>query len=59
LISRSFLVASELDGFNGGDKVRGDEVAARAFVATCRQRLLRIFEEWFKSVEIAKLISPL
>ena len=59
LISRSFLVASELDGFNGGDKVRGDEVAARAFVATCRQRLLRIYEEWYKSVEIAKLISPL
>lgn len=52
----SFLTADEERGFSGGDQARDDETAARLFVRTCRERLLRIYREWYESLDVAALI---
>lgn len=51
----SFLDGLEIEGFSGGDKVRNDDRSAGAFIGACRSRLLRIYTEWYTSLEIGRL----
>jgi hypothetical protein len=53
----SFLNAGEQSGFSSGEQVRHVETSARVFVTACRQRLLRIYREWYESVGIADLVA--
>ncbi len=53
----SFLLPNEEHAFSGGDKARGDETTARSFAGICRERLLRIYRMWYKSVGVAELLT--
>jgi hypothetical protein len=53
----SFLNPDEERAFSGGDKVRGDEATVRSFAGSCRERLLRVYREWYKSVGVAELLT--
>ena len=53
---QSFIDFDELAGFSGADNVRGDAAAAYDFVKACRSRLLRMYTEWYHSVDVAQLI---
>jgi hypothetical protein len=51
------LKAEEISGFSGGAEVRRFADAAHAFVTVCRGRMLRIYREWYESVQVAELIA--
>jgi hypothetical protein len=53
----SFLTKEEVKAFSGGDRSRNDEATAREFVANCRNRLLRIYREWYESVDVVRLLT--
>ena len=56
-LQESFLLKDELDAFSGGDQVRLDKEGARAFMEACRTRMLRIYGEWYTSMDIASLLG--
>jgi Protein of unknown function DUF262 len=56
-LTSSFMTANEERGFSGGDQARQEEAHARLFVETCRERLLRIYREWYESVHVPELIA--
>jgi hypothetical protein len=53
----SFLSANEVERFSAGGEVCKDREAAQKFGNTCRQRLLRIYREWYESMGVASLTS--
>jgi hypothetical protein len=57
-LADSFLTADEVDAFSLAHTVRSDAASARRFVETCRSRLVRIYREWYESLDIAQLIKP-
>lgn len=54
----SFLASGEESGFSVGEQARHGEASARTFVITCRQRLFRIYRDWYESVGISQLFRP-
>ena len=56
LLKDSFVIESEIDGFNHSDII-SNEVAAINFAAACRSRMLRIYQEWFESLKIGDLLN--
>jgi hypothetical protein len=57
LLKQSFIEHGQVDAFSGGDGTREDEDTARKFAETCRSRLLRIYREWYESVDVAALFA--
>jgi hypothetical protein len=51
----SFLTQEELCGFNQDAMVRDDPLKALAFVAACRARTVRIYSEWYNTLDIQTL----
>jgi hypothetical protein len=56
LLAASFMTAEDEKNFSSGDDVRKKEDEARLFVTACRSRLVRIYREWYESMEVAELL---
>ncbi len=53
----SFITPNELLGYNQGREVIENAESALKFAESCRSRLLRIYNEWFDSLEIGVLLE--
>ncbi len=54
----SFLENDNLAAFSQGHETRKKPELAAAFIAACRDRMLRIYRTWYESVGVADLITP-
>lgn len=52
----SFLKEEELAAFSFGHETRKTSEAATAFVITCRDRMLRIYREWYESTGVGDVL---
>lgn len=58
-VHNSRIRPEHVDQFSGGDTTRRDPEAALGFVTACRERLLEIYGDWYRSMEMEKLFpSP-
>ena len=55
-LEHSFIETEQVEGFSGGDKARSDGARAKLFAEACRDRLLKIYQTWYESVGVAKLL---
>ncbi len=54
----SFLGDGEIPHFSYGHSVRDNAGDALSFAMACWQRTVRIYRDWFESLEIEKLLKP-
>ncbi len=57
MLNDSFLNQSEEDNFSFGDEIRWDAEKTLKFISACRDRLLRIYGEWYRSVGVDELFA--
>ncbi len=57
LMANSFILSSELDGFNQGRNILSEPSAALAFATSCKSRIVRIYNEWYKNLRLAEILN--
>lgn len=55
----SFLELEELGAFSHAHETRKTPEASEAFVSACRDRMLRIYRNWYESVGVGELLSSI
>jgi hypothetical protein len=54
----SFIAPDEVSGFSQGDGIDDGAEGLAEFASVVRSRLVRIYQDWFESAGIAKLLPP-
>jgi hypothetical protein len=56
VLAACLMTAEEEMSFSRGNDVRKKETEARIFIDACQSRLVRIFREWYDSMELSELL---
>jgi hypothetical protein len=56
ILEDSFILSEEEQPFSRGNDVRKKEADTRLFISACRSRLIRIYREWYDSMELSELL---
>jgi len=57
LMAKSFIIESEMLGFDHDRKILSDAKAARMFAEACKSRIIRMYTEWFEQLRLKKYLA--
>lgn len=56
LMEKSFIIQSEMGGFNQDRQILANPEAARNFSTSCKSRIIRMYKEWFDNLLINSIL---